>query len=88
MFSISATQAQGRLIAAARIFAGLDQAQLASLAGVSASTVSNVEKGRIATPDSLKALRRALKDQGVNMTFGNHQASASIAFVDRNSEDE
>jgi transcriptional regulator with XRE-family HTH domain len=88
MISIPMNQAQGRAIAAARILVGLDQAQLASLAGLSASTVSNVEKGRVATADSVKALRRALRAQGANLIFGNDQAGASIAFVDRNSEDE
>jgi transcriptional regulator with XRE-family HTH domain len=57
-------------------------------AGVSGSTVSNIERGRTTTPESLKAIRRALKQAGVNLSFGNDLAIVAIAFVDRNAEDD
>jgi transcriptional regulator with XRE-family HTH domain len=38
--------ARGRVIAAARMLAGLDQHQLAAAAGLSASTISKIEQGR------------------------------------------
>ena len=38
--------ARGRVIAAARMLAGLDQHQLAAAAGLSTSTISKVEQGR------------------------------------------
>lgn len=63
------TEATGRMIGAARVLAGLDQGELAALAKVSASTVSNVEAGRTeARAATLKALRKALKKQGVTFT--------------------
>lgn len=88
MVSISKEEALGRVVGAARMLAGLGQAGLASLSGVSASTVSNIEKGRTSTPASVKAVRLALREKGVNLNFGNNQASASICFVDRNAEEE
>jgi transcriptional regulator with XRE-family HTH domain len=88
MIAIAKREAQGRLLEAGRILAGLDQGSLASLAGVSASTVSNIENGRTATEASVKAVRKALRDEGVNLSFGNDQAVASICFIDRNSEDD
>ena len=88
MVSISKNEALGRLVGAGRIFAGLDQAELGALAGVSASTVSNIEKGRTSTQASIKSVRAALREKGVNLSFGNNQAGASICFVDRNAEEE
>jgi transcriptional regulator with XRE-family HTH domain len=88
MIAISKDEAQGRVIGAGRMLAGLDQGELGRLAGVSASTVSNIERGRNATPDSIKAVRKALRDRGVNLSFGNDQAIAAISFIDRNADDE
>jgi DNA-binding XRE family transcriptional regulator len=89
MIAMTRDQAQGRVVSAARMLAGLDQSELAALAGVSASTVSNIEKGRSATSESIKSVRRALREKEVNVVFANNQALASICFVDRNSaEDE
>jgi len=88
MIAISEDVALGRQLEAGRIMAGLSQGELAAIAGVSASTVSNIENGRNSTAESLKAIRRALKGKGVNLTFGNNQAQVSICFIDRNAEDE
>ena len=49
--------ARGRVIAAGRMLAGLDQAGLAAAAGVSASTVSKVERGRADVRDIVLDLR-------------------------------
>ena len=67
---------------------GLDQAGLGALAGVAGSTVSNIENGRNSTRELVRAVRRALRDKGVNLTFGNNQAGAAICSVDRNAEDD
>jgi transcriptional regulator with XRE-family HTH domain len=88
MIAVSEDQAFGRALEAARILAGLDQGKLAALAGVSASTVSNIENGRNATPSSIRAVRKALREKGVNVMFGNNQAGASICFVDNNAGEE
>jgi transcriptional regulator with XRE-family HTH domain len=88
MITISEDQALGRHLGAARMLAGLDQGGLAELAGVSASTVSNMERGRPGTPESIRAVRKALRNRGVNLTFGNNHAIVSICFVDKNAEDD
>ena len=44
--TLKAHTAQDRVIAAGWMLAGLDQAGLAEAAGLSASTVSNIERGR------------------------------------------
>ncbi|MBD0273950.1 MAG: helix-turn-helix transcriptional regulator, partial [Acetobacteraceae bacterium] len=43
---LSPLVARGRVIAAARMLAGLDQLQLAAAAGLSPSTISKIEQGR------------------------------------------
>jgi transcriptional regulator with XRE-family HTH domain len=88
MIAISEEEALGRQLEAGRIMAGLSQGELGALAGLSASTVSNIENGRNSTSDSVRAVRRALRGKGVNLTFGNNQAQVSICFIDRNAEDE
>jgi transcriptional regulator with XRE-family HTH domain len=88
MIKMSEQQAQGRLLHAARILAGLDQQGLAVVAGVSAGTISNIEQGKKSTDDSIRAVKKALRQKGVNQTFGNNQAAASICFVDKNAETE
>lgn len=88
MIAMPRDTAQGRLIQAGRVLAGFDQNELATRAGVSGSTVSNAERGRTVTEENIKAIRRALRQAGVNLTFGNDMAIASIAFVDRNVEDD
>jgi len=76
-------QARGRMLAAGRMLVGLDQGELAEKAGVSSSTVSNIERGRIvARPDTIKAIRKVLRNRGVSFTFdpANGHISASIRF--------
>lgn len=83
------TAANGRLIAAGRMFAGLDQSDLASAAGVSPATISNVERGNEARPDTIKAISRALKDCGVSILLDkkNGMAFASIHFEEPDDDD-
>jgi transcriptional regulator with XRE-family HTH domain len=80
----------GRTYAAARMMAGFDQSGLAEQAGVSAGTVSNVERGRDSRPDTLKAIRRALTRAGVLMAFSSNNglATVSISFATDDSEEE
>ena len=81
---ISPQLAQGRVVAAARMLAGLDQAQLAAAAGVSASTVSNVERGKPGVrAETLRAVRQALEASGIDLAHnrgtGHHSAGTSYA---------
>lgn len=74
--------ARGRVIAAARMLAGLDQEQLATEAGLSASTVSKIEQGRRnVREDTLRAVRQAFERLGVDLTqnsrTGHHAAGTS-----------
>jgi transcriptional regulator with XRE-family HTH domain len=88
--NLSNAQALGRTYAAARMMAGLDQAGLAAAAGVSAATVSNVERGRDSRPDTIKAIRRALVQEGVLVGFSknNGLASVTISFAADESDEE
>lgn len=89
--NLSNAEALGRTYAAARMMAGLDQAGLAASAGVSAGTVSNVERGRDSRSETLRAIRRALSRAGVLVSFSknNGLASVSISFAtDEGEEDE
>ena len=81
--NLSNNEALGRTYAAARMLAGLDQAALAHRAGVSSGTISNVERGRDARPDTIKAVRIALAHEGVLLAFSknNGLASVSISFA-------
>ena len=88
MIALSEDAAYGRYIQAARTLAGLDQNELGALAGVSGSTISNIENGRNSTATTRRAVRSALQRKGVNLCFGNNQITLGIAFVDRNQEDE
>lgn len=74
--------ARGRVIAAGRMLAGLDQAGLAVAAGLSPSTVSNVERGELNVREStLDAIKQALTRMGVDLTqngqTGLHSAGTS-----------
>jgi transcriptional regulator with XRE-family HTH domain len=62
------------------MMAGLDQAGLANAAGLSAGTVSNVERGRDSRPDTLRAIRHALTRQGVLVAFSSNNGLASVAI--------
>jgi transcriptional regulator with XRE-family HTH domain len=83
-------EALGRTYAAARMLAGLDQATLAARAGLSAATVSNVERGRESKADTLKAIRRALSKEGVLVCFSrnNGLANVSISFASDEEEED
>jgi transcriptional regulator with XRE-family HTH domain len=72
------------------MMAGLDQASLAHAAGVSAATISNVERGRETKPETLRSVRRALSRKGVLVGFSanNGIASVTISFAaDEGEED-
>ncbi len=86
---IHQVEAYGRMIAAGRMLAGLDQAQLAEAAGISAATVSNVERGNDAREDTRKAIRRALKKGGVSICFDtvNGLISTAITFEEPDEEE-
>ena len=76
--------ARGRVIAAARMLAGLDQHQLAAAAGLSPSTVSKIEQGRKnVRQDTLRAVARALESLGIDLTqndrTGHHAVGTSYA---------
>ena len=80
--TLNALTARGRVIAAGRMLAGLDQAGLAAAAGLSPSTVSNVERGRLNVRDeTLDAIKHALHRMGVDITqnsrTGLHAAGTS-----------
>ena len=76
--------ARGRVIAAARMLAGLDQVELAAAAGLSPSTVSKIEQGRRdVRADTLRAVREALDQRGIDLTqngrTGHHAVGTSYA---------
>ena len=76
--------ARGRVIAAARMLAGLDQRQLAAAAGLSPSTISKIEQGRRnVRQDTLRAVSQALEQLGVDHTqngkTGHHAVGTSYA---------
>ncbi len=76
--------AQGRVVAAGRMLAGVDQEQLAVEAGLSASTVSKIELGRRnVRAETLNAVIQALDRLGIDVTrngqTGHHAAATSYA---------
>jgi transcriptional regulator with XRE-family HTH domain len=76
--------ARGRVIAAGRMLAGLDQEQLAVEAGLSPSTVSKIEQGRRKVREAtLRAVSQALERRGVDLTqnsrTGHHAVGTSYA---------
>ncbi len=76
--------ARGRVIAAARMLAGLDQLQLAAAGGLSPSTVSKIEQGRMnVREDTLRAVSQALNQFGIDLTqndrTGHHSVGTSYA---------
>lgn len=76
--------ARGRVVAAARMLAGLDQLQLAAAAGLSPSTISKIEQGRKnVRQDTLRAVNQALEGLGVDLTqngrTGHHGVGTSYA---------
>jgi len=76
--------ARGRVMAAARMLAGLDQIELAAAAGLSPSTISKIEQGRRnVRQDTLRAVNQALERVGVDVTqngrTGHHAVGTSYA---------
>ena len=74
--------ARGRVIAAGRMLAGVDQEQLALEAGLSASSVSKIELGRRnVRVETLHAVIQALDRLGIdviqNGRTGHHAAATS-----------
>jgi len=88
--NLSNAQALGRTYAAARMMAGLDQGSLAVASGLSAGTISNVERGNDARPDTLRFIRQALARDGVLIAFSrnNGLASVTISFAAEEAVDE
>jgi transcriptional regulator with XRE-family HTH domain len=88
--SMSTTEALGRMLEAARILAGLDQAELGQMAGVSGSTVSNVERGNDARPETVKSIRSALRKNGVSLSLDgrNGLAFVAISFAEPDEDDD
>ncbi len=86
---LDATSVRGRLYAAGRMLAGLDQAELATEAGLAPATISNVEAGRNAHEDTIKAVRKALRHSGVTVSIDrqNGLAIAAIRFDEPDSDD-
>jgi len=81
---LSPLVARGRVIAAARVLAGLDQVQLAAAAGLSPSTISKVEQGRKnVRQETLRAVSQALETLGIDLTqnsrTGHHAVGTSYA---------
>ena len=81
---LSPLVARGRVIAAARMLAGLDQFQLAAAAGLSPSTISKIEAGRKnVRAGTLRAVKQALEGLGVGLTengrTGHHAVGTSYA---------
>jgi len=83
------SEAYGRMIAAGRMLAGLDQAELGKLAGVAGATISNVERGNDARDDTRKAVRKALRDLGICLTWDSKNGimAVTVAF-DQPDEDD
>jgi len=76
--------ARGRVIAAGRMLAGLDQEQLAGEACLSPSTVSKIEQGRRGVRmATLRAVQDALERLGVDVAqngrTGHHAVGTSYA---------
>ena len=90
MFSLSDTEARGRTYAAARMLAGLNQAELGELAKLSAATVSNVERGEDARRTTTRSIKKALNKHGVVVSFSprNGIAAVTIRFDSTDDEDD
>lgn len=70
--------ALGRAVSAARMLAGWDQATLAAAAGVSGSTISNVERGSDARESTIRSVRRALRKGGITLHIDKTNGTAVI----------
>lgn len=87
LFGLSDAEARGRAYAAGRMMAGLDQATLARRARVSAGTISNIERGREARLESLRAVRRALRRAQVAVFFDAELGLANVSMSFTNDEE-
>jgi transcriptional regulator with XRE-family HTH domain len=81
---LSPLVARGRVVAAGRMLAGLDQVQLAAEAGLSPSTISKIEQGRRNVRQAtFRAVGEALERLGVDLTqngrTGHHAVGTSYA---------
>ena len=92
MQTLTSAQARGRVIAAARVLLGWDQSELASRAGVSNSTVSNIESGKVDTRNKTYIqIKKALRSAGVDWQNGfirNKVISLTFPFCKTADEDE
>lgn len=88
--ALEGATAFGRAISAGRMLAGMDQAALGSAAGVAASTISNVERGNDARSDTTRAIKRALREAGVLVTYSTRlgMAQASLIFEEPDEDEE
>jgi transcriptional regulator with XRE-family HTH domain len=88
--TLTQQEALGRVLEAGRVLVGLDQAGLGSRAGLSGATISNVENGNDAKPETIKAIRAALRKSGVTISFDktNCLAVAAISFAEPDDDDE
>ena len=78
--SLSNSVALGRTYAAARMMAGMDQAELAENSGLSAGTISNVERGRDSKSITLRAIKRTLSANGVLVAFSRNNGLATVTI--------
>ena len=74
-------EANGRMIAAARMLAGLNQEGLAHLSSVTSSTISNIESGKHeARPETMIAIQKALRMKGVTLINENGLILLAITY--------
>jgi transcriptional regulator with XRE-family HTH domain len=78
--NLSNSVARGRAYAAARMLAGIDQAALAKATGLSAGTISNVERGKDSRPETLRVIRQVLGKAGVLIGFSPNNGLATVAI--------
>jgi transcriptional regulator with XRE-family HTH domain len=78
------------MVAAARMLAGIDQATLGEMAGVSGGTVSNVERGNEVRDETIKAVRKALKLSGISAFIDsvNGKVIVSMSYDDSDNEED
>jgi len=61
--------------------AGLDQDQLARRSGVSAATISNIERGNGGRDETISSIRSALRKSGVSVLWDTKNGLASVSLV-------
>lgn len=75
--------ATGRAYAAARVLTGLDQRGLADRAGLSASTISNLEAGAKVRPASVDAVHEVLEGFGIPVNVTGKQRAGMLVLAAR-----